>query len=75
MPIFESAGFSSRNAKWANLGAGCVNLLTACFSPLLMAKVNRRPIALWSCFFSGVFLTILTFVVNYIVNLINLIFA
>lgn len=66
--IFESAGLSPSNAKWANLGAGCINLFIAGFSPLLMAKVNRRPLILWSCFVAGVFLTILTIIVLYIVS-------
>uniref|UniRef100_A0A1L8DF70 Putative sugar transporter n=2 Tax=Nyssomyia neivai TaxID=330878 RepID=A0A1L8DF70_9DIPT len=64
--IFESAGLSSTNAKWANLGAGCLNLTTAFFTPLLMKYVNRRPISMISCAGSAVFLFILTFVVNYI---------
>ncbi|XP_059614809.1 solute carrier family 2, facilitated glucose transporter member 1 isoform X2 [Phlebotomus argentipes] len=64
--IFESAGLSSTNAKWANLGAGCLNLATAFFTPLLMKHFNRRPISLISCLGSGIFLFILTFVVNYI---------
>lgn len=68
MSIFEKAGLSLENAKWANLGAGCINLFTAGFSPLLMTKCNRRPLILWSCIVSGVFLTILTFIVQYIVS-------
>lgn len=72
--IFESAGLSSTNAKWANLGAGCLNLATAFFTPLLMKYVNRRPISLISCTGSGIFLFILTFVVNYIVSITQIIF-
>ncbi|GAB0088520.1 solute carrier family 2, facilitated glucose transporter member 1 [Sergentomyia squamirostris] len=64
--IFESAGLSSTNAKWANLGAGCLNLATAFFTPLIMKHINRRPISLISCTGSAIFLFILTFVVNYI---------
>lgn len=64
--IFQSAGLSDTNAKWANLGAGCVNLLTAFFTPLIMKKYNRRPIIMGSCFFAGIFLVILTFVVTYV---------
>lgn len=64
--IFENAGLSTANAKWANLGAGCVNLLTAFFTPWIMANFNRRPVIIASCFASGIFLTILAFVVNYI---------
>lgn len=66
--IFEKAGLSHSNAQWANLGAGCINLLVACFSPVLMSKVNRRPLLLWSCAVSGVFLIVLTFIVHYIVS-------
>lgn len=64
--IFEKAGLSTTNAKWANLGAGCVNLLTALFTPKIMEHFNRRPVIIGSCFFSGIFLTILAIVVNYI---------
>lgn len=64
--IFQKAGLSATNAKWANLGAGCINLLTACFSPMIMEKCNRRPIIMGSCFFSGISLVILTFVVRFI---------
>lgn len=63
--IFQNAGLSAANAKWANLGAGCVNLLTALFTPLIMKKFNRRPVIMGSCFFAGVFLVILTFVVKH----------
>lgn len=62
--IFESAGFSSTGAKWANLGAGCINLITAFFSPFLMANINRRPLAFISCLVSGIFLAILVFIVH-----------
>uniref|UniRef100_A0A182LW89 Major facilitator superfamily (MFS) profile domain-containing protein n=1 Tax=Anopheles culicifacies TaxID=139723 RepID=A0A182LW89_9DIPT len=46
--IFESVGLSSTDAKFANLGAGCLNLFVAFFSPILMAKFNRRFLALTS---------------------------
>lgn len=39
-----------------------------------MTKFNRRPLALWSCFISGVFLTILTFIVQYIVSKLLILF-
>lgn len=68
MSIFEKTGLSHSDAQWANLGAGCINLFIAGFSPLLMTKLNRRPLILWSSFISGVFLTILTFIVHYIVS-------
>lgn len=67
--IFEKTGLSHSDAQWANLGAGCINLFIAGFSPLLMTKLNRRPLILWSCFISGLFLTILTFIVHYIVSM------
>lgn len=64
--IFESAGLSTANAKLANLGAGCVNLLTACFTPYIMGHYNRRPVILWSCFTSGIFLLSLAFVTYFV---------
>lgn len=63
--IFKTAGLSESAAKWANLGAGCMNLLTALFTPVLMAKWNRRPDIIVSCTFSGIFLVLLAFVVKY----------
>lgn len=64
--IFVKAGFSPTNAKWANLAAGCLNLTTAFFGPLIMTRVNRRPLIFWSCLISGFFLFQLTFVVYFI---------
>ena len=46
--IFESAGLSTANAEWANLGAGCLNLPTSFLGPILMTKVNRRSLMLFS---------------------------
>lgn len=66
--IFESAGLSSKGAQWANLGAGIVNFITVCFSPYLMVRYNRRPVVIWSSFYSGICLIILTFVVKFIVS-------
>lgn len=66
--IFMKSGLNSANAQWANLGAGCINLLIASFSPYLMAKVNRRPLAFWSTFVSGIMLAILTVIVSLIVS-------
>lgn len=63
--IFKSVGLAPATAKWANLGVGCVNLLTAFFTPLIMDRYNRRPVILLSCFVSGIFLVILAFVVEY----------
>ncbi|XP_070502732.1 solute carrier family 2, facilitated glucose transporter member 1-like [Chironomus tepperi] len=63
--IFESIGFSKSNAGWANLGAGCLNLCVSFFSPLLMARVNRRPLIMLSCFGCGVFLFLLSIFYGY----------
>lgn len=54
--IFQRAGLSGEDAEWANLGAGCLNLLTAFLSPYLMANVNRRPLMQFSCFSCAIFL-------------------
>lgn len=59
--IFEAAGFTSENAKFANLGVGVLNLMVALAGPKIMGKFNRRPIFLLSVLFSGFFLVILTF--------------
>ncbi|XP_065081977.1 solute carrier family 2, facilitated glucose transporter member 1-like isoform X2 [Ochlerotatus camptorhynchus] len=64
--IFESVGLSSTDAKFANLGAGCLNLFVAFFTPVLMGKFNRRLLALLSCSMCAVFLFGLTFVVYFI---------
>lgn len=64
--IFHAAGLDKETAEWANLGAGCLNLFIAFFSPVLMQTFNRRPIILGSCFMSGVFLMLLTVVTSFI---------
>lgn len=64
--IFKSAGVPPEDAEYANLGAGCINLFVAFFSPFLMKTVNRRPLALISCFGSFVFLVVLTCIVHFI---------
>ncbi|XP_055629802.1 solute carrier family 2, facilitated glucose transporter member 1-like isoform X2 [Toxorhynchites rutilus septentrionalis] len=64
--IFESVGLDQKNAKLANLGAGCLNLFVALFTPMLMEKFNRRILALLSCSMCAVFLFCLTFVVYFI---------
>ncbi|CAO1426271.1 unnamed protein product, partial [Diamesa tonsa] len=64
--IFESIGLSSVDAKWANLGAGCVNLFVSFFSPMLMEKVNRRPLSLLSCGACAFMLILLTFVLTFV---------
>lgn len=67
--IFERSGLSSTNAKWANLGTGFINFFVASFTPYLMAKINRRPLVIFSTFGSGVMLVILTVVLSLIVRL------
>lgn len=64
--IFKNVGLSDVNAKWANLGAGVLNLLVAFTGPKVMEKINRRPITIYSCLFSGIFLVLLTFVMRYV---------
>lgn len=64
--IFKSAGVPPENAEYANLGAGCINLFVAFFSPLLMKTINRRPLSMLSCAGSFVFLVVLTFVIHFI---------
>lgn len=61
--IFKSAGVASENAAYANLGAGCINLFVACFSPFLMKTVNRRPLSMISCSGSAIFLIVLGVVI------------
>lgn len=65
--IFERTGLSSTDAKWVNLGTGCMNFLVASFSPYLMAKVNRRPLVFWSTITSGIMLVMLVTVTSMIV--------
>lgn len=64
--VFKKIGMDDVHAKWANLGAGVVNLLIALSGPKVMEKINRRPISIYSCLFSGIFLVVLTFTFNYI---------
>ncbi len=66
--IFEKAGLSSTNAKWVNLGAGCINFLVAPFTPYLMGKVDRRPLLLFSTVASGIMLVIFTIASSLIVR-------
>lgn len=62
--MFESAGLSSSDAQYANLGCGLVNCLVACFNTILLTKFNRRTILLTSCLVASAFLCILTVVVS-----------
>jgi len=54
--LFESVGLSLTKAQFANLGAGSINLIVAMFSPILMTKVNRRPLVMLSIGVSAFFL-------------------
>lgn len=63
--IFKSIGFEPDNAKWANLGCGCLNLFVAFFSPYLMEKCNRRPLMLLSCTCCSIFLVLLSICYSY----------
>lgn len=64
--IFKKVGLSDVNAKWANLGAGVLNLLVAFTGPQVMERINRRSVTIYSCLFSGIFLVLLTFVMQYV---------
>ncbi|XP_058829585.1 solute carrier family 2, facilitated glucose transporter member 3 isoform X2 [Topomyia yanbarensis] len=64
--IFNSVGLSPTDAKFANLGAGCLNLFIAFFTPILMQRFNRRFLAILSCSMCAVFLFCLTFIVYFI---------
>ncbi|XP_049546254.1 solute carrier family 2, facilitated glucose transporter member 3-like isoform X2 [Anopheles darlingi] len=64
--IFESVGFSSTAAKFANLGVGCLNLLVSIFGPILMARCNRRLLCLLSCSACSVILFVLTMSIYFI---------
>lgn len=58
--IFKSVGLTEVNAKRANLGVGVLNLFVAFAGPKIMERINRRPIIIYSCLFSGIFLLTLT---------------
>ncbi|KAG5670887.1 hypothetical protein PVAND_001119 [Polypedilum vanderplanki] len=63
--FFEAIGFTKANAEWANLGAGCLNLFVSFFSPVLMEKVDRRPLILLSSIGCGIFLLLLSIFYGY----------
>lgn len=67
--IFESVGFSSQAAKFANLGVGCLNLFASLFGPLLMARCNRRTLCLLSCSSCAIILFVLTLSIHFIVSI------
>ncbi|XP_049317599.1 solute carrier family 2, facilitated glucose transporter member 3 [Bactrocera dorsalis] len=64
--IFKKAGLSTTDAEWANLGAGCLNLLVAFLGPMLMSKLNRRPLMMFSSGICSLFLFAIAFVLYYI---------
>lgn len=64
--FFQRAGLSLSAAQWATLGAGCINIFIALFSPMVMTNFDRRPIIIYSCLASGFFLVILTVGLNFI---------
>lgn len=65
--MFESTGLSSSDAKWANLGSGLLSFIIACFSSVILSKINRRTIFLTSCLVTAFFLVILTIVIELVV--------
>ncbi|XP_017838395.1 solute carrier family 2, facilitated glucose transporter member 3 [Drosophila busckii] len=64
--IFRQAGLSAQAAEWANLGAGSVNLAVSLLGPMLMARVNRRPLMLVSCGFCALFLFLFAMLLHFI---------
>lgn len=71
VPMFLKAGLSSHEARWGNLCSAALMLATASFDPLIMAKINRRPVILISCFLCGISIMVLMVVVKFIVSIIN----
>ncbi|XP_034102529.1 solute carrier family 2, facilitated glucose transporter member 3 isoform X1 [Drosophila albomicans] len=64
--IFRKAGLSAQASEWANLGAGCLNLATSLLGPMLMERVNRRPLMSFSTFFCAVFLFLFAMLLEFI---------
>ncbi|KAL7737349.1 hypothetical protein ACLKA6_012962 [Drosophila palustris] len=64
--IFRKAGLTAQAAEWANLGAGSVNLATSLLGPMLMERVNRRPLMAFSTFFCAVFLFLFAMLLQFI---------
>ncbi|CAD7013845.1 unnamed protein product [Ceratitis capitata] len=67
--IFLRAGLSPTAAEMANLGAGSVNLIISLLGPYLMSRFNRRPLLLFSTFFSGVSLMSFAVMLYFIVSM------
>lgn len=64
--IFRKAGLTAQAAEWANLGAGSVNLATSFLGPVLMERVNRRPLMAFSTLFSAIFLFLFAMLLQFI---------
>ncbi|XP_016972822.1 solute carrier family 2, facilitated glucose transporter member 1 [Drosophila rhopaloa] len=64
--IFRKAGLSVQASEWANLGAGSLNLATSMLGPVLLERVNRRPLMLFSTFFCTVFLFLFAMMLYFI---------
>ncbi|XP_037823260.1 solute carrier family 2, facilitated glucose transporter member 1-like isoform X1 [Lucilia sericata] len=64
--IFRRAGMTAQAAEWANLGAGSLNLATSLLGPMLMAKINRRPLMLMSSLVCSFFLLSFALMLNFI---------
>lgn len=67
MSIFRKAGISDQAAELANLGAGSLNLAISLLGPILMARVNRRSLMLFSTSFCCLFLLSFALMLFYIV--------
>lgn len=68
MSIFLKAGLSATAAEWTNLGAGSLNLAISLIGPYLMGRFNRRPLFLFSTFFSGLSLLAFALLLYFIVS-------
>ncbi|XP_037714859.1 solute carrier family 2, facilitated glucose transporter member 1 [Drosophila subpulchrella] len=64
--IFRKAGLSIQASQWANLGAGSLNLATSMLGPILLERLNRRPLMLFSTFFCTVFLFLFAMMLYFI---------
>ncbi|EDV59856.2 solute carrier family 2, facilitated glucose transporter member 3 [Drosophila erecta] len=64
--IFRKAGLSKQASEWTNLGAGSLNLFASMLGPVLLERVNRRPLMLFSTFFCTVFLLLFALMLYFI---------
>lgn len=67
--ILELNGMSSKEAKLYSLLSGIVTLIVALFTPLIMAKYNRRTVIIGSYLFTAIFLGIFIFLVSISVSI------